>query len=107
MEAHTHPGDCVGSLVEGAVERLGEGREPTVVPSGEGYKNLGGTVHGFRNVGQVPAKLVNSFVVDKGEANSNRPLALPSRHRSATTRGPYGATDYRLLGVWFPSLRWR
>lgn len=63
---HTHPGDCVGSVLEGAVELLVEGQAPRRVGAGEAYGNLRGTVHGFRNVGDVQAKLLNSLVVDKG-----------------------------------------
>lgn len=63
---HTHPGDCAGSVVEGTVELLVEGQAPRRVAAGEAYNNLRGTVHGFRNVGDSPARLLNSLVVDKG-----------------------------------------
>jgi quercetin dioxygenase-like cupin family protein len=63
---HTHPGDCVGSVVEGTVELLVEGQPPRRVAAGEAYSNMRGTVHGFRNVGDTQAKLLNSLVVDKG-----------------------------------------
>jgi quercetin dioxygenase-like cupin family protein len=63
---HSHPGDCVGSVVEGTVELLVEGQAPRRVAAGEAYNNLRGTVHGFRNVGDTQAKLLNSLVVDKG-----------------------------------------
>ena len=63
---HTHPGDCLGSAVEGTVELLVEGQPPKKVSGGEAYNNLRGTVHGFRNVGDVPAKLLNNLVADKG-----------------------------------------
>jgi quercetin dioxygenase-like cupin family protein len=63
---HTHPGDCVGTVVEGVVELLVDGQPPKRVIAGETYSNLRGTIHGFRNVGESPAKLLNSLVVDKG-----------------------------------------
>jgi quercetin dioxygenase-like cupin family protein len=63
---HTHPGDCVGTVVEGVVELLVDGQPPRRVIAGETYNNLRGTIHGFRNVGETPAKLLNSLVVDKG-----------------------------------------
>lgn len=63
---HTHPGDCVGTVVEGTVELLVEGQSPRRVASGEAYSNPRGVVHGFRNVGDTQAKLLNSLVVDKG-----------------------------------------
>lgn len=75
---HTHPGDCVGSVVEGTVELLVEGQSPRRVAAGEAYSNLRGTVHGFRNVGDAPARLLNSLVVDKGAARV-QPAAQPAR----------------------------
>lgn len=75
---HTHPGDCVGSVVEGVVELLVEGQLPRRVAAGEAYSNLRGTVHGFRNIGDTQAKLLNSLVVDKG-APRVQPVAPPAR----------------------------
>lgn len=75
---HTHPGDCVGSVVEGAVELLVEGQPPRRVAPGEAYSNPRGTVHGFRNVGDTPARLLNSLVVDLG-APRVQPVAPPAR----------------------------
>jgi quercetin dioxygenase-like cupin family protein len=63
---HSHPGDCVGSVVEGTVELLMEGQPPKRISAGEGYSNLRGTVHGFRNVAETQAKLLNNLVIDKG-----------------------------------------
>jgi quercetin dioxygenase-like cupin family protein len=63
---HTHPGDCLGSVVEGVVELLVEGQSPRLVSAGEAYNNLRGTVHGFRNVGGGPARLLNNLAADKG-----------------------------------------
>jgi quercetin dioxygenase-like cupin family protein len=63
---HTHPGDCVGYVVEGTVELLVDGQPPRPVVAGDTYANPRGTPHGFRNVGGMPARLVNSLVVDKG-----------------------------------------
>jgi quercetin dioxygenase-like cupin family protein len=75
---HTHPGDCVGSVVEGEVELLVEGQAPRRVVAGEAYSNLRGAVHGFRNVGSTPARLLNSLVVDKGAARV-QPVAPPAK----------------------------
>ena len=70
---HVHPGDCVGSVVEGTVELLVEGQAPRRVSAGEAYNNLRGTVHGFRNVGEGQARLLNSLVVDKGAPRVQSP----------------------------------
>jgi quercetin dioxygenase-like cupin family protein len=63
---HTHPGDCVGSVVEGTVEFLVEGQAPRRFTAGDAYNSLRGTVHGFRNVGEGQARLLNGLVADKG-----------------------------------------
>ena len=63
---HTHPGDCLGSVIEGSVELMVEGQPPRRVAIGEAYNNLRGTVHGFRNVGEGPVRLLNNLVADKG-----------------------------------------
>jgi quercetin dioxygenase-like cupin family protein len=64
---HTHPGDCYGTVVEGVVELHVDGREPRWLPAGQAYHNPRGTIHEFRNVGEKPARLVNTMVVDKGK----------------------------------------
>lgn len=63
---HQHPGDCIGSVVDGNVELLVQGQAARTIAAGQGYSNPRGVVHGFRNIGQTTAHLVNSFVVDKG-----------------------------------------
>lgn len=63
---HTHPGDCLGSVVEGTVELLVDGQPPRRFSVGDAYNNMRGTVHGFRNVGDGPARLLNNLVADKG-----------------------------------------
>ena len=63
---HTHPGDCIGSVVEGTVELLVDGQPPRRVSAGDAYNNLRGTVHGFRNVGDGQARLLNNLAADKG-----------------------------------------
>jgi quercetin dioxygenase-like cupin family protein len=63
---HIHPGDCVGAVIDGTVELLVQGQAPRRIAPGEAYSNLRGVVHGFRNLGDTQARLLNSLVVDKG-----------------------------------------
>jgi quercetin dioxygenase-like cupin family protein len=63
---HTHPGDCVGSLIEGTVELVVKGQDARALSPGDAYANPRGTVHWFRNVGAGQAKLLNTLVVDTG-----------------------------------------
>jgi len=64
---HTHPGDCWGLIIEGTVELVVEGQEPRRFSAGQAWHNPRGPVHYFKNVGESPARLVNTLVVDKGK----------------------------------------
>jgi quercetin dioxygenase-like cupin family protein len=64
---HTHPGDCYGAVIEGTVELVVEGHEPRRFSAGQAWHNPRGPVHYFKNVGESPARLVNTLVVDKGK----------------------------------------
>jgi quercetin dioxygenase-like cupin family protein len=66
VPTHIHPGDCVGSVVEGSVELIVEGKEPRRISAGEAYANPRGTVHSFRNTSDSQGRLLNTLVVDKG-----------------------------------------
>jgi quercetin dioxygenase-like cupin family protein len=78
VPTHVHPGDCVGSVVEGSVELIVEGKEPRRLSAGDSYANPRGTVHSFRNTGDGPARLLNTLVVDKG-APPVQPVAAPPK----------------------------
>ena len=75
---HTHPGDCVGALVEGNVELLVLGKEPRRLVAGDTYANPQGTVHWFRNTGEGAAKLLNTLVVIKG-VPPVQPASIPKQ----------------------------
>ena len=64
---HTHPGDCYGTVSEGAVELRVDGREPRRVSVGDAWHNPRGVVHELRNVGDTAVRVVNTLVVDKGK----------------------------------------
>lgn len=64
---HTHPGDCYGAIVEGTVELVVEGQDPRRFSAGQSWHNPRGPVRSFRNVGDSPARLVNTLIVDKGK----------------------------------------
>jgi quercetin dioxygenase-like cupin family protein len=64
---HTHPGDCYGAVVEGTVELVVEGSETKRFTGGQAWHGARGPVHYFRNVGDTPARLINTLIVDKGK----------------------------------------
>lgn len=74
---HTHPGDCYGAIVEGTVELVVEGQEPRRFAAGQAWHNPRGPAHYFRNVGDTPARLVNTLVVDKGKPRTQVQPATP------------------------------
>jgi quercetin dioxygenase-like cupin family protein len=64
---HTHPGDEYTFVLQGTLELIAEGRETRRVSAGDGYHNPRGLVHEARNVGDTPARVAITFVIDKGQ----------------------------------------
>ncbi len=64
---HTHPGDCVGTVVDGQIELRALGKDVRRVQAGEAFGNTRGTVHQFVNISDKPVRMVTTLVVDKGK----------------------------------------
>jgi quercetin dioxygenase-like cupin family protein len=75
--AHTHPGDCYGSVIEGVMELRIEGKDAKRLSAGESYATLAGPVHQFTNVGDKPVRLLNTLVVEKGKPRTVSVPAAP------------------------------
>jgi quercetin dioxygenase-like cupin family protein len=71
---HTHPGDEYATLLEGVLELRADGQEPRRVVAGQAYHNPRGLVHEARNVGDGVARVLATFVVDRG-----RPVTVPAQ----------------------------
>jgi quercetin dioxygenase-like cupin family protein len=71
---HWHPGDCYATVIEGMIEVRFEGKEPRRLSAGEVQASLGKPVHQFVNVGDKPARLLTTLVVEKGKP---RTVTLP------------------------------
>ena len=69
---HTHPGDEYATVIEGTLELHVHGRAPRRVSAGEAYHNARGVIHETRNTGPGVARVVSTFVIEKG-----RPLLEP------------------------------
>ena len=67
---HTHPGDCYGAVIEGTVELRIEGQEPSHFSARQVWHVPRGLIHEFTNIGDTPARLVNTLVVDKGKVRT-------------------------------------
>ena len=71
---HSHPGDEYATVLEGALEISTRGKPVLRVEAGEAYHNARGAIHETRNAGAGSARVVSTFVIDKGQ-----PLVLPAK----------------------------
>lgn len=68
---HTHPGEEIGYVLEGAVSIELDGQTKTV-KAGEAFAIPAGKVHNATNAGTTQATIVSTYIVEKG-----KPLATP------------------------------
>jgi quercetin dioxygenase-like cupin family protein len=73
---HTHPGIEIGYVENGNVELLLAGQAPLQLAPGGHFTVQRDTVHSGRNTGAGPARLVLTYVVDKG-ATLRMPAEAP------------------------------
>jgi quercetin dioxygenase-like cupin family protein len=69
---HTHPGEEVAYVLEGQVTLEIEGKPPATLQTGDVFFIPAGTVHSAKNAGTTPAKILSTYIVEKG-----KPLATP------------------------------
>ncbi|MSU66483.1 MAG: cupin domain-containing protein [Opitutus sp.] len=70
---HTHPGEELGYVVEGTVVLEIDGKPAQTLKAGDSFFVPAGAIHAAKNGGNVPAKVVSSYVLEKG-----KPLATPA-----------------------------
>ena len=70
---HTHPGEEVGYVLEGTVLVEQEGKPPATLKAGQTFLIPAGAVHNATNTGQGPARVLATYIVEKG-----KPLATPA-----------------------------
>ncbi len=70
---HTHPGDEISYVMDGAATLMVAGQPPRQISAGEGFVIPAGVVHNAKNDGASAIKLVGVYVVEKGQ-----PLASPA-----------------------------
>ena len=71
---HTHPGEELGYVLEGALELQVAGEAPRTVKAGESFFVPAGVVHDGKNVGNGNAKVLATYIVEKG-----KPVASPAQ----------------------------
>src|SRR5438874_1014024 len=70
---HTHPGEELGYVLEGTLQLEIAGQPPRTLNAGEVFFISAGVVHDGRNIGAGPAKVLATYVVEKG-----KPVASPA-----------------------------
>ncbi len=71
---HTHPGEEVSVLLEGELLLDVAGKSPVTVKAGQAFTVPMGAVHGVKSTGSAPAKLLATYIVEKG-----KPLRSPAQ----------------------------
>jgi quercetin dioxygenase-like cupin family protein len=64
---HSHPGEELVYVTEGALEYRLDGRPPVIVKAGEVLLIPHGTPHAVKNVGTVKAAELATYIVEKGK----------------------------------------
>jgi quercetin dioxygenase-like cupin family protein len=64
---HTHPGEEIAYVVEGALEYVLDGQKPVTLKAGESLFIPAGTPHTARNVGSGKAVELATYIVTKGK----------------------------------------
>lgn len=70
--AHTHFGEEIGYVIDGTVVVEQDGKAPMTVTAGKAFVIPAGVVHNAKNTGTGPARVLATYVVEKG-----KPLATP------------------------------
>jgi quercetin dioxygenase-like cupin family protein len=71
---HTHPGEELGYVMEGTLLLEVAGQPPRTLNAGEVFFIPAGMVHDGKNVGSGPAKVLATYIVEKG-----KPVASPAK----------------------------
>jgi len=64
---HTHPGEELGYVLDGTLVLEVDGRPPMTLKAGDVYFIDAGRVHDGKNLGSTPAKVLVTYVVEKGK----------------------------------------
>jgi quercetin dioxygenase-like cupin family protein len=64
---HTHPGEEIIYVLEGALEYQIEGKPPVTLKAGDVLFIPAGAVHSARNVGSVTGSELATYIVEKGK----------------------------------------
>ncbi len=69
---HTHPGEEIAYVLSGPVVLEIDGQPARTLQTGEGFLIPAGAIHNARNTGKAVAKVLATYVIEKG-----KPAATP------------------------------
>jgi quercetin dioxygenase-like cupin family protein len=70
---HTHAGEEVGYVLDGTLLVEQDGKPPVTLKAGGAFLIPAGTIHNATNTGSGSAKILATYIVEKG-----KPLATPA-----------------------------
>jgi len=70
---HTHPGEELGYVLEGSLQLEVTGQPSRTLKAGDAFFIPAGVVHDGKNIGGGPAKVLATYIVEKG-----KPVASPA-----------------------------
>lgn len=70
---HTHPGEELGYVLDGALLVEQDGKPAVTLTAGQTFLIPAGTIHNATNTGSGVAKILATYIVEKG-----KPLATPA-----------------------------
>lgn len=70
---HTHPGEEVAYVLEGAIVLDVAGKAPVTLKTGQGFMIPAGVPHSATNKAPAPARVLANYIIDKG-----KPIATPA-----------------------------
>ena len=71
---HTHPGEESSYVIEGTLLLEVDGKPPVTLNAGEVFFIPAGIVHAAKNIGKTQAKVLATYIVEKG-----KPLSSPAK----------------------------
>lgn len=71
---HTHPGEESSYVIEGTLVLEVDGKPPVTLNAGEVFFIPAGVVHAAKNIGKTQAKVLATYIVEKG-----KPLSTPAK----------------------------
>jgi len=94
---HTHPGELIGYVLEGAFELDVAGKPKATHRAGDSFLIEGGRVHAAKNIAPGPSRVLATVILEK----ASRPARRRSRARRSGTLAYSGGIPPRAPGPGF------